>query len=472
MILRLKKMQDFKLLLHNKNIKHITLDSREVKEGSLFIALQGVKYNGNEFIETAIAKGASLVFCDNSEEVGDKSTIYYIENLKAQLAEIVKTIYVKTPKELYAVTGTNGKSSIIDLIRQSKLLLNENITTIGTLGVYKNNELIENLVNTTPDICKFFQILNENSNDSFAFEASSHGLEQERFAKLKLDTAIFTNLTRDHLDYHANMADYFAAKLKLFTIHLKKEGFAIINADDDYGAQIISICKAKQLKFFTYGKNANDLKLTSQNNELFTLKYQNQLYEFNTSLIGEFQIYNIMAVISLLLLKKIPMNNIIGIVEKFVPIKGRLEEVKSNKNYRVFIDYAHTPDALENILVTLKANCKNKLILLFGCGGERDQGKRSKMAIIADKYADITVVTDDNPRNEDAALIRAKIVKYLHNFYNIGERKAAIRHALAIAEKDDIVVLAGKGHENYQIIGEQKIHCDDYETVSELLNVE
>ena len=179
-----------------------------------------------------------------------------------------------------------------------------------------------------------------------------------------------------------------------------------------------------------------------------------------------------MAVISLLLLKNIPMNNIIGIVEKFVPIKGRLEEVKSNKNYRVFIDYAHTPDALENILVTLKANCKNKLILLFGCGGERDQGKRSKMSIIADKYADITVVTDDNPRNEDAAIIRDEIVKYLHNFYNIGERKAAIRHALAIAKKDDIVVLAGKGHENYQIIGEQKIHCDDYETVSELLNVE
>ncbi|MFZ8864276.1 MAG: UDP-N-acetylmuramoyl-L-alanyl-D-glutamate--2,6-diaminopimelate ligase [Rickettsiales bacterium] len=470
MILPLKKMCDIKQLIIKKHIKHLALDSRQVKPNSLFIALKGSKFDGNDYIEVAKASGASLILSDNINVYSARNNIYYVAELKTKLPEIINLIYVKQPQKLFAVTGTNGKSSIVDLLRQSFLSLGINITTIGTIGVYQNNSLIEELTNTTPDICKFYALLAEYSDNYFAFEASSHGLVQQRFGDLKLDYAIFTNLTRDHLDYHQNMQNYFAAKLKLFTNHLKDNGTAIVNIDDKYGQKIRDICRKKNIKIFTYGSNKADLCLVKSHNTDFIVRYQNNEYLFKTKLVGAFQIYNILAVISLLLHHNFAVEQIATIVNKLKPIRGRLDEIEHNKDFRVFIDYAHTPDALKNILMTLSEFCKAKLILVFGCGGDRDKGKRGQMAKIADQYADITIVTDDNPRTEDASLIRAEITKDIKQYYDIAERELAIAKAINIAESGDIIVIAGKGHENYQIIGTEQKIFSDYEVAAKILN--
>jgi UDP-N-acetylmuramoyl-L-alanyl-D-glutamate--2,6-diaminopimelate ligase len=462
-------MFDIKQLIIKKHIKHIVLDSRQVKPNSLFIALKGSKFDGNDYIEAAQANGASLILSDNINVYSARDDIYYVAELKTKLPEIINLIYVKQPQKLFAVTGTNGKSSIVDLLRQSFLSLGINITTIGTIGVYHNNSLIEELANTTPDICKFYELLAEYSDNYFAFEASSHGLEQKRFGDLKLDYAIFTNLTRDHLDYHQNMQNYFAAKLKLFTNHLKNNGTAIVNIDDEYGQEIRDICRKKNIKIFTYGRNTADLCLVKYRNTAFVVKYQNNEYLFKTKLIGEFQIYNILAVISLLLQDHFTVEQILSIINSLKPIRGRLDEIKNDKGFRVFIDYAHTPDALENTLMTLGKLRKAKLILVFGCGGDRDKGKRSQMAKIADQYADITIVTDDNPRTEDASLIRAEVTKDIRKYYDIADRELAIAKAIHLAELNDIVVIAGKGHENYQIIGTERKLFSDYEVAAKIL---
>ena len=463
-------MRDIKQLIVKKHIKHLALDSRQVKPNSLFIALKGSKFDGNDYIEVAKASGASLILSDNINVYSACNNIYYVAELKTKLPEIISLIYVKQPQKLFAVTGTNGKSSIVDLLRQSFLSLGINITTIGTIGVYQNNSLIEELTNTTPDICKFYALLAEYSDNYFAFEASSHGLAQQRFGDLKLDYAIFTNLTREHLDYHQNMQNYFAAKLKLFTNHLKDNGTAIVNIDDKYGQKIRDICQKKNIKVFTYGSNKADLCLVKSHNTDFIVRYQNNEYLFKTKLVGAFQIYNILAVISLLLHHNFAFEQIATIVNKLKPIRGRLDEIEHNKDFRVFIDYAHTPDALKNILKTLSEFRKTKLILVFGCGGDRDKGKRGQMAKIADQYADITIVTDDNPRTEDASLIRAEITKDIKQYYDIAEREIAIAKAINIAESDDIIVIAGKGHENYQIIGTEQKIFSDYEVVANILN--
>lgn len=462
-------MLDFKYLIKKHHIEHVTINSQHVKNNSLFIALKGNNFDGNDFINQALKNGSNLIFGNNCLNFKDHDNIFHIENLEVILPEIVNFIYTKKPQNIISVTGTNGKSSITDLLRQAYILLEKNIATIGTIGVYNNEKLIENLDNTTPDICKFYQLLDQNYNHDFVFEASSHGLAQNRFGKVNIDIAIFTNLSRDHLDYHKDMNDYFNAKLKLFTHHLKKQGVAIINIDDVYGKKIIDELIAKKIKFFSYGKNADNLKLIKLIENGFIVQFAEQEYLFKTKLIGEFQIYNILAVISVLLVNNINMTKIIDIVANLNNIKGRLEEILHQKKYRVFVDYAHTPDALKNVLITLRKNCLKKLILIFGCGGNRDQGKRKEMAEIANQYADINIVTDDNPRNENANLIRAEICKYLDDYYNIADRKDAMQKAIDIASSEDIIIIAGKGHENYQIIGDKKINFDDYQVMSNIL---
>ncbi len=459
-------------ILQKFNPENISLDSRDISDNSAFIALKGEFYDGNDFIDAVLAKKAKLIFTDNKNK--EAGNIFYIPDLKNKLTEITAAIYNKYPKNIIAVTGTNGKSSITDIIRQIYILLEKNIATVGTIGIYLNKKLEEESNLTSPDICKFYKILNKyHQSDNFMFEASSHGLEQKRFGNLQINHAIFTNLTKEHLDYHLNMENYFKAKSLLFTNHLKEKGHAIINSDDEYGVRLINkLRKKNKQQIIEYGYQAKHFKILHFTKESFSFEYKGKKYQAKFPFTGEFQLYNLMAAISYFTLIGYEINKLLEVTEKLNIVKGRLEKIIS-KPFEVFIDFAHSEDALENILKTLKNYSDKDIILVFGCGGNRDKGKRSKMALIAEKYAKHIIITDDNPRFEDPELIRKEICKNLKNYLSIGNRAKAIKIALDKATSKNIVLIAGKGHEEYQIIGDKKIaYSDKTEIIKYFKNVE
>lgn len=459
-------------ILQKFNPENISLDSRDISDNSAFIALKGEFYDGNDFIDAVLAKKAKLIFTDNKNK--EAGNIFYIPDLKNKLTEITAAIYKKYPKNIIAVTGTNGKSSITDIIRQIYILLEKNIATVGTIGIYLNKKLEEESNLTSPDICKFYKILNKyHQSDNFIFEASSHGLAQKRFGDLQINHAIFTNLSKEHLDYHLNMENYFKAKSLLFTNHLKEKGHAIINSDDEYGIRLINeLKKTNKQQIIEYGYQAKDFKISSFTQDLFLFEYKGKKYQGEFPFTGEFQLYNLMAALSYFISIGYEINNLLEAIAKLNIVKGRLEKIIS-KPFEVFIDFAHSEDALENILKTLKNYSDKDIILVFGCGGNRDKGKRSKMALIAEKYAKHIIVTDDNPRFEDPELIRKEICKNLKNYLSIGDRAKAIKTALDKATNKNIVLIAGKGHEEYQIIGDKKIaYSDKKEIIKYFKNVE
>jgi UDP-N-acetylmuramoyl-L-alanyl-D-glutamate--2,6-diaminopimelate ligase len=465
-------MNNYQEILKKYQIKNISLDSRNIQKDSAFVALKGDVYDGNDFIAAVKEKNIKLIFTDNKEKID--TDIYYIEELKTKLTEIAKFIYNNYPENIIAVTGTNGKTSITDIISQIYCHLHEEICAVGTLGVYKNHQLVAESNLTTPDIFKFYEILNKYSNSkNFIFEASSHGLMQQRFGDLQVKYAIFTNLTEDHLDYHKNMENYYAAKLLLFTKHLTRDGIAIINSDDKYGKKLSeNLQKINKHYIIEYGYKAKDLQIVEFTNNNFIFQYKNKTYKTKFPFTGEFQLYNLMAAISYFVTAGYDINKILEITSKLEIVKGRLEKIISSP-YEVFIDFAHTPDALENILKTLQNYTDKEIILVFGCGGNRDKGKRAKMAKIAAEYASHIIVTDDNPRFEDPAEIRKEICQNLKKFLSIGDRSLAIKTALKMASDKHIVLIAGKGHEEYQIIGDNKIaYSDKKEILKYYKNVE
>lgn len=472
------KLNEFCKLLNlpvqkqNSIIENITINSKEVKENSIFIALKGKKFDGNSYINDAFKRGALIVLSDNKERSEHHSQIFYIANLPLKLGEIAGLFYGAIPNNIIAVTGTNGKSSVVDFAMQLFVKLNYDAATIGTMGFYYNNKLLKQLANTTPDILslyKYLSSLDKKHCHNVLFEASSHGITQGRIANIPIQIAVFTNLTQDHLDYHHDMENYFAAKAKLFANYLAGNGIAIVNADSNYAVKLKAICDLRGIKYFDFGKNAEHLKIIEYDEKNITIKYQNKIYQIPWHLKGEFQIYNIICAISILLNSAINLENIISQTASIMPVKGRLEEIKVTKEYKVFIDYAHTPSALENALCSLRPYVSGKLILVFGCGGERDQQKRPLMGQVAEKYSDYIIVTDDNPRNEDADNIRSDILANISNAKEIAGRKTAILHALNIVESGDVILIAGKGHEDYQIIGDNKQDFNDAQIVKELI---
>ncbi len=453
-------MKEIFSLITKHQIKNINTNSQKIAKGDLFIALKGEKFDGNNFIEDALDKGASLIF---SEIISDeKKNIVLIKDLKRKLANILQEFYFKNEKvsaKLIAVTGTNGKSSVVNLVSQLLTLFKQKTATIGTLGVFIDNNKILKSNLTSPDICSFYQILSflqQEKCQFILFEASSHSLEQKRFENIMVDLAVWTNLTQDHLDYHQTMKNYFASKKKLFAENiLQKNGSAIINIDDDYGKKLFLSLKNIKNKI-SYGADAKaDARLID--NQFFFKK--NKYILQNNNLVGAFQKKNLLA--SFLILNQLSFSNteIIKKISKLKSISGRFEKIKEN----IFIDFAHTPDALKNLLSSVqKDSFQGKIILVFGCGGDRDQKKRPLMAKIAKKYADFIIVTDDNPREENATKIRKDIIDNLtNNFVEIADRKKAIIYALNKKEKNDIVLIAGKGHEEYQIIGKEKYPFSD-----------
>lgn len=465
--------------LKQHGIKSISYDSKKIGKNTAFLAIKGNNIDGNQFINQAINNGARLIISDklNLKNCINNIPVIKVENARVALSFIANFFYPLQPKNLVAVTGTNGKTSIVNFFRQICWYLNYHSASLGTMGIIKdNNQLIAKSELTTGDpifLHNYLHKLALNNINYVAIEASSHGLSQHRMDFLKIKAAAFCSFSQDHLDYHTDMDEYLAAKMRLFAI-LPKDSVAIINADMACSEYIINKCQDLGHKVLDYGKNAKSLNISQIISDIqgqsFNLKYNNINYNININLIGEFQIYNIVCAIALALASGLRVESIINQLPKLTTIRGRLEKINNDK-FHIFVDYAHTPAALENVLQVLKKYTNDKLIVVFGAGGDRDKSKRPMMGKVAQDNADIIIVTDDNPRSEDKAVIRQEIIRDNNNFIEIDGRENAIKYAINIMSQGDILLIAGKGHEDYQIIGKQKFNFDDIAVATKYLKL-
>ena len=460
-----------------KRFTGLTSDSRAVQPGFLFAALPGSKTDGREFIAAAIANGATHILAPAGTHI-EGAQLIPAHNPRAAFAHMAAEFYNAQPDVVVAVTGTNGKTSTVNLLRQIWQGLGHPAAALGTLGVIGTNFVQAGSL-TTPDPVQLhatLAALKAAGIDHAALEASSHGLDQERLAGVRIQTGIFTNLTRDHLDYHGTLENYFGAKARLLTELLPDNAAAVINADDAYGQRLIEMC-SDRLRVCRFGAAVDaDLQLlhydAHANGFAVTITYQNHDYNFSLPLLGRFQIWNALGALGALLLAGESMAALLPLIEKLTPVRGRLEWVgRTTTGAPVFVDYAHTPDALENVLSAVREHAQGRLTVVFGCGGDRDKGKRPLMGAAAIRLADRVIVTDDNPRTENAAIIRAEVLAGTNGkAREIGDRRAAIQTAVKELGAHDILVIAGKGHEQGQIIGDTVIPFDDAEITREFLH--
>ena len=456
----------------------IAFDSSKVKKDNIFFAIKGNKFDGNDFIENAIKKGAKVIISEKKFIKKEKKIIFlHSSNIRKLLSETSYKILCKKQKKLVAVTGTNGKSSIADFYFQILQLNSKKVASIGTIGL-RYNDKKKTLVNTTSDPIQLSSILSGLKKRKIEFvimEASSHGLRQNRLDGLMFDIGIFSNLSHDHLDYHKSIKDYLNSKLYLFNKLIKKRGTIITDA---------SIPQAKQLKNISIKTKTNlsliynekkGIKLISHQfkneKQILEIKYKNRKYIIKLNLIGRIQINNILMAILAANKSGIEFKKILNIVSKIEPVEGRLEKIgKIKNNSKVILDYAHTPDALKLALLNLKEQFPfSKINLVFGCGGDRDFKKRPIMGRIADKYSDKIYLTDDNPRYEEPLKIRKEIKNGINKnkIHEISNRKIAIQEAIKNLETGDILLVAGKGHEKIQDYGKKKLFFSDK---TEILN--
>ena len=455
------------------NITGLTADSRAVKPGFLFAALPGTHVDGRAYIAEAINKGAIAILAPEGTVLpagsGNKVDLVTNQLPKQYFSLLAAKFYKKQPQHIVAVTGTNGKTSVAFFCQQLWKLLGLNSASMGTLGLIKTGDSdIDQTSLTTPDPVMLHKTLNqlaENDIQYLAIEASSHGLDQYRLDGVAIQAAGFTNLSRDHLDYHRNIDEYFAAKKRLFSDILPKKATAIINADIPESTALYTLCKSRGQHIIEYGKEGRGLHVKNIANEGFniivSLSYAEKNYDIRLSLIGDFQIENVLCALGLVHASGISMESLFPLTEKLVAPPGRMENVSINDNKMIIVDYAHTPDALEKALQVLRPYTKGKLYIVFGCGGDRDKGKRSLMGAIANQFADEVIVTDDNPRFEDAATIRKEILVSCKDAKNIHDREEAITFAVQQMQPGDIVLIAGKGHEKGQVIGGKVLPFDD-----------
>lgn len=445
-------------------IKYET-NSKLIKKGQIFVAIKGHTVDGHDYIEEAIKNGASKIICEKEisfsipyEQVND--TKEYLKNVLVQeYSEIVNKL------KIIGVTGTNGKTTSCYLTYQMLQKLGKNVAYLGTIGYYQNEKYIE-LNNTTPDILTLYKLLLDavdNNVEYLVMEVSSHALSFERIAGLKFVCGAFTNLTEDHLDYHKTMEAYLSEKLKLIN-YLKTDATMIINSDDESGEKFKTFKNYK-----TYGLNG-DYKIENYNilpdHTDLEFSYNNETYKVTTNLTSKFNIYNYLTCVSILNSLGFSILDIIKITKDVYPPKGRCETYKVGKGYAV-VDYAHTPDAVLKVILAYTELKKNRVITIVGCGGDRDPIKRPIMGNIATKLSDYVIFTNDNPRTEDPRKIMEDIIKDNHstNYEVIYDRKNAIIKGIDMMENEDILLVLGKGHEDYQIIGHNKIHFDDAEII-------
>ncbi len=450
----------------------ISFNSQRVKNNEIFFAINGNKVDGNKFIPIAINKGSKIIVTEKKVKKFQKGILFiHTQNIRKLLAEVSFKIYNKRPKNLVAVTGTNGKSSVANFYYQIFRLNKKKAATIGTLGVKSDNFNI-NLSNTTINPKKLAQTLTELKRrkiDNVILEASSHGLKQHRLDGLMFNHGIFTNLSQDHLDYHKNLNHYLSAKLYLFRKLIKKRGIIITDKEIPEYEKIKQISIKKDLKLFTINDKKNFLRILSHRyygeSQIIEIKYKKSIKKIIINLIGKIQLKNILMAVAAAVKSGLNLEKVLNIIPKIKSVEGRLEKIGKIKNYsKVILDYAHTPDALKICLLNLKEQFPDKKIsILFGCGGNRDQNKRSKMGMIASNYSDKIYLTDDNPRFENPDKIRSDIKRGIKKtkVLEIPSRAKAIKEAIKNLNTGEILLVAGKGHEKTQDFGKRKIFFSD-----------
>ena len=474
--------------LKDLEIKGVSSNSKQVQKDCLFVAIEGENFDGHDFIHGAIKAGAKVIIYQADHKIEDlqktnNSIIFLpVKDSRPALSSIASKFYQEPSKKLkvIGITGTNGKTTITYLLENILKTANKRTGVIGTIN-YRFLDCQIKATNTTPgplDTQRLLRDMVEAHIDYVIMEVSSHALDQDRVRDVEFKTSVFTNLTQDHLDYHKDLEAYFQAKKKLFIAPFQSKP-SIINGDDPYGIRLINEI---QQPILTYGLKkeldiyATDIKLTLDNAQ-FQVKTPKGELKIKTSLLGIHNIYNILASIGTCLSLGIDSDSIIEGISKLKFVPGRLQKILCGQNYHIFIDYAHTDDALKNILSSLRnirdsIKTESRIIIVFGCGGDRDKTKRRKMGLVASSLADFCIITNDNPRNEEPQEIANEIIKGIKNknFEVILDRFQAIKKALSLARDNDIVVIAGKGHENYQIFKDRTIPFDDSRVVKEILS--
>ncbi|SMC17727.1 UDP-N-acetylmuramoylalanyl-D-glutamate--2,6-diaminopimelate ligase [Clostridium acidisoli DSM 12555] len=456
-------------------VNEIQYDSRKLKKNDLFVCIEGYNTDGHKYISNACKSKVSAIICTKVPESLPECTLIKVSESRKVLALISANYYGHPEKKLklIGITGTNGKTTSTYMMKKILESTGEKVGLIGTIANYIGDEKIE-ASRTTPESLELFQLFNkmlEKGVNYCVMEVSSHSLYLNRVYGIEFNEGVFTNLTQDHLDFHKTFENYYNAKLILF----KNSKNCIINMDDKYGKKVYSDLENNKI---TYGINENvdlkaeNIKLHSRGIE-FDMKYLEKSVHINLNIPGRYNIYNALGSAAACMLEGLTMEQIKTGIESLKAVPGRCEAFESDKklDFDIIIDYAHTPDSLMNILKTTREFTKNKLIVVFGCGGDRDSLKRPIMGDIGTSMSDIAIITSDNPRSEEPMKIIEDIINGVKkdNYIKIEDRKEAIKKAITIAEKGDVIVIAGKGHEDYQVLKEGKIHFDEREVVAEIL---
>ena len=461
----------------NIAVENIAFDSREINNLSLFIAVKGVSQDGHNFISQALNRGACAIICESLPEILSNDITYIKVSDSSKSLGIVASNFFDNPSEklkLVGITGTNGKTTCATLLYDLYRLMGYSTGLISTVHIKILHKTIP-ATHTTPNAIRINELLSQMVIEGCShvfMEVSSHALDQNRVSGLSFDIGVYTNISRDHLDYHPTLNDYIGAKKKLFN-SLKNDALAIVNFDDPYGEEMVRDINAKP---FSYGlKGDFDFKGKIVENNISGLSVEIDGFEMTSRLIGEFNAYNLLVVFAVAKSLGEEALTVLTIISNLKAPDGRFEYIVSPRNVTAVIDYAHTPDALENVLKTLVSlkSDKEKIFTVFGCGGDRDKGKRPLMGEISSVYSDRVIVTSDNPRSEKPNEIIKEIISGIpksksSKVLTVQERRQAIKVACELAESGDVILIAGKGHEKYQIIGDEKLHFDDLETTIEI----
>ncbi len=457
-------------------VSGLAFDSRAVQPGDLFFALAGSKTDGARFIDAAIASGAAAVAGEHPPHGFSGVPFVTTPNPRRALALAAAKFYPRQPATIAAVTGTSGKTSVAAFTRQIWQRLGHDSASIGTIGLVSPKRTIYGSL-TTPDPIALHRQLDEITAEGvshLALEASSHGLDQYRLDGVRVSAGAFTNLSRDHMDYHPDVAHYLAAKLRLFRDLVAAGGPAVISADHDCSPAVIDAARTRGLRIVAVGRKGDGagegIGLIEARIDGFaqnlTLEHRGRRYRVRLPLVGEFQIENALVSAGLAIGTGNEPDRVFESLEHLEGAKGRLERVAERNGAPIFVDYAHKPDALAKALQALRPYAKRKLVVVFGAGGDRDAGKRALMGAIAADHADVVIVTDDNPRSENPDLIRAAILSAAKGAREIGDRAEAIRTAIAALQPGDALLIAGKGHETGQIVGDRILPFSDHDAVA------
>ena len=461
------RLRDFGPVESDSEVTGFAIDHRKVVRGSIFGAFKGTVFNGEDFIGQAVERGAVAVVAQPEAHV-DKVPLLADPEPRRLFADLAAKFYAPFPGAVVAVTGTNGKTSTVEMTRQIWRISGHRSASIGTLGVTTSDEQVKTGL-TTPDIVTFLSNmagLKRMGISHVAYEASSHGLDQHRAEGVPLAAAAFTNFSRDHLDYHETMEAYFEAKMRLFERLLPAGKPAVIWTDDPKSDEVIERCRRAGHLILTVGRRGENIKLLEQSptalGQMLILEHDGKSHRLALPLIGAYQAANVLTAAGLVLATGGKWADTFSAMQRVAPVRGRLERaVISRGGVPVYIDYAHTPDALEAAIAALRPHVEGRLITVFGAGGDRDQGKRPEMGAVATRLSDVVIVTDDNPRSEDPGVIRSAIIAAAPGATEVAGRREAIAEAIRIARQGDIVLVAGKGHETGQIIGDKVLPFDD-----------